>query len=251
MTDIHDAFEVQPDNDKELDLFEHLGELRTRLIRSAVYLCLGSTIAWILYPVFFTFISAPIQSYLSKHHGSFLITGVAEGFLIKMQMSVIIGLIFAVPLLTWELWAFISPGLTRSERRGVRVVAPLSVILFAAGVAAGYWVLPNGIDWLADQNPPGAIFMPSVQQTIIFVLKMCLAFGIVFQMPVILMFLGKIGLITSKMLRTYWKHSIVIISIVAAVVTPSNDAFTMIMMCIPMIILYILSIGLVKLVEKK
>lgn len=179
-----------------------------------------------------------------------MITGVAEGFSIKMQMSILVGLIIVVPLFVFELWGFIAPGLTPKERKSVRLVAPLSVILFVSGVTAAYFVLPAGINWLASQNPPDAKYMPTVQQTLLFILKMCLAFGLVFQMPVVLMFLAKVGVITSKTLISNWRYAVVAISITAAVVTPSNDAFTMSMMCAPMILLYILSIRLVRFVER-
>jgi sec-independent protein translocase protein TatC len=108
-----------------------------------------------------------------------------------------------------------------------------------------------GIKWLISQNPPEAKFMPSVQGTLLFILKMYLAFGLVFQMPVVLMFLGKAGLISSVTLRSYWRQAVVAIGILAAAITPSGDAFTMMMMCVPMIILYVLSIGLVRIVEKQ
>lgn len=230
---------------------EHLSELRTRLLHILLYVFLGTVVAWLFYGFFFQMLSAPVTVYLKKNGGQLLITGVAEGFILKMQISILIGLIISMPFVTWEAWAFIAPGLRNSEKRGVKLVAPLSALLFASGVATAYWVLPAGIEWLASENPPGAKFMPSAKQTILFIIKMCLAFGLVFQLPVILMFLAKIGIINSRLLKTYWRHAVVIISIIAAVVVPSNDAFSMIMMFIPMVILYVLSIGLVKLVEKK
>jgi sec-independent protein translocase protein TatC len=93
--------------------------------------------------------------------------------------------------------------------------------------------------------------MPSVQQSLLFFVKMYLAFGVVFQMPVVLMFVGKVGLVSSKSLITNWRQAVVVIGIVAAAATPSGDAMTMMMMCAPMILLYILSIGLVRMVERQ
>jgi len=237
---------------RELGLVEHLTELRSRIIRSLIYVTVGTVAGWcLLYPAFFKALSEPVALYLSKHGGSFLITGVADGFFIKMQMSVLIGIMLAFPLISWEGWAFVSPGLTREEKKGLWLVAPLSILLFVGGVAAGYWVLPAGINWLAEQNPPGAVYMPSVQQTVTFILKMCLAFGLAFQMPVVLMFLAKVGIINSALMKKYWRQAVVGISIVAAVITPSNDWFSMTMMCIPMIVLYALSIGLVRAIERR
>lgn len=237
-------------SNRQLDLIEHLAELRSRVVRSLIYVGLGTLVGWYCYAPFFKLLSAPVQSYLVRNGGSFLITGVIEGFMIKMQVSILVGLILSVPLITCEGWGFVSPGLTGPEKRSIRLVSPLSILLFVAGVLLAYFILPKGIDWLAAQNPPGAVYMPSVQQTILFVLKMCLAFGLVFQLPVVLMLLARLGIINSKMLTAYWRHSVVGISVIAAIVTPSNDAFSMLMMFIPMVVLYFGSISLVRLVEK-
>ncbi|HEY3299079.1 MAG TPA: twin-arginine translocase subunit TatC [Armatimonadota bacterium] len=233
-----------------MELGEHLAEMRKRLIRSVLYVFAGTLVGYLFYGSFFRLLTSPVAGYLKEHNSQFLITHPAEGFMIEMVMSFIVGLILAFPFLTCEGWGFVAPALTRTEKRGIFVVAPLSVILFWCGILAAYWVLPSCIKWLASQNPPGAVFMPSVQQTLMFILKMCLAFGIVFQLPVVLMFFARIGIINSRIMKTYWRHAVVLISIIAAVTTPSNDAFTMMVMCVPMVFLYVLSIGLVKMVEK-
>lgn len=247
MTEIEEMETEEPSSDKQLDLMEHLAELRNRLFRCIIYIALGAIVGWVFYPFFFEVLSGPVRPVLKGT--SFLLTGVLEGFSIKMQVSLLVGAIVAMPLITIEGWRFISPGLTKQERRGVRLVAPLSILLFVMGVVLAYWILPAGIGWLVSQNPPGATFMPSVAQTLLFVLKMCLAFGVVFQLPVVLMFLGKVGIVNSRMLKSYWRQAVVVLAIVAAVVTPSADAFSMMMMCVPMVVLYGLSILLVKMVE--
>lgn len=236
---------------KRLELLEHLTELRSRLVRCIIYISIGSILGWLLYDRAFVFLSEPVRAYLKHGHGSLIQTDILGGFMIKMQVSLLIGLIVVMPLVTLELWGFVSPGLTRTERRGVLLMAPLSILLFLLGVAVAYFILPAGICWLLNQNPPGVQVMPQVQSALLFILKMGLAFGLVFQLPVILMFLAKVGIVTSKMLTSYWRHSVVIIAIVSAVVTPSNDAFSMSMMCVPMVILYFLSIGLVRIVERR
>jgi len=234
-----------------LELVDHLAELRARAIRCIIYIVIGTTVGWLFYSPMFQLISAPVRPYLQQNHSKFLLTGIAEGFIFKMQMAVIAGIILVLPFMTIEAWMFLAPGLTKAEQRGVKLVAPLSIFLFLAGVAVSYWALPIGVQWLIAQNPPEATFMPSVTQTLTFILKMVLAFGLIFQMPVVLVFLARIGIINSGMLKKYWRHSVVGISIVAAVATPSNDALTMTLMCIPMLFLYLLSIGLVSLVQKK
>lgn len=238
-------------NTQSVELVDHLTELRARVIRCMVYIAVGATIGWFIYNPIFKIACAPLVSYLALTNSRFLLTGLAEGFMMKMQVAVIFGLIVAIIPIIFELWRFLEPGLKASESRAVKLVAPLSAFLFVFGVAASYFVLPAGVKWLTDQNPPGSVFMPSASQALLFILKMCLAFGVVFQMPVLLIILASIGLVDNEMLRKYWRHAIVGICIVAAVATPSNDAFTMIMMCIPMVFLYILSIGLVCLVTRR
>ena len=237
---------------REHEIFVHLSELRSRILRCLVYIAIGTFIGWLLYDsFFFKLLSTPVRPVLEQAGGKFLLTGIAEGFVIKMEISLLVGLILALPLVTLEGWGFVAPGLTRSEKRATMLMAPLSVILFAAGVVLAYCILPTGIRWMVGQNPPDSILMPTVAQTLLFILKMCLAFGLVFQLPVILMTLARIGIVNSKMLKSYWRYSVVVIGIVAAVITPSGDAFSMLMMAAPMVGLYMLSIVLVRLVERK
>lgn len=244
-----DFEDKKQETSSKMELMEHLSELRGRLIRSLIYIILGAVIGWIFYSIFFRLLSSPISPYLEEHGSMFLLTGVAEGFTVKVQVSVLVGLILAAPLVTIEGWRFISPGLTYKERHGFILAAPLSVLLFVCGVVSSYYIMPAGIKWLLSQNPPDAQFMPKVQDTLLFILKMCLSFGVVFQMPVVLMFLAKVGLIDSAVLKSYWRHAVVLIAIAAALITPSADAFTMVLLCAPMIFLYIVSIGLVRMME--
>jgi sec-independent protein translocase protein TatC len=237
--------------DKELDLMEHLSELRTRLIRSILYVAIGMAVTWIWYDFFFRLLSAPVLPILKQKGGQFIVTGITEGFTIKLQMCVIIGLILVLPLVTMEMWGFVAPGLTRAERRAVKLVAPLSILLFISGVVVAYYALPAGAKWLVDQIPSGATFMPKIQDNLLFIMRMYLGFGLVFQLPVVLMFLAKVGLVTSKTLKSYWRQAVVILCIIAAAVTPSGDAITMMMLCAPLIGLYLLSIALVSFVENR
>jgi sec-independent protein translocase protein TatC len=247
---VADVVEEETESGKQLELMEHLSELRNRIVRCLIYTALGAGAGWFFFPFFFKILTTPVVRYLSKD-SSFLLTGIAEGFTVKVQISVLTGIILAFPLITMEGWRFVAPGLTKKERRAIRLVAPLSVLLFAAGIATAYIAMPMGIRWLISQNPPDAKFMPAVGQSLIFILKMYLAFGLVFQTPIILMFLGRVGIVTSKSLRSYWRQALVLIAFVAAAVTPSGDAFTMMIMCGPMVVLYFMSIGLVRLVEPR
>lgn len=249
MAETADKEKEELDSDRQLELIEHLTELRTRIIRIAVYVMLGTLAGWIFYGFFFKVLSKPIMPILGSGN-DFIGTDITEGFMIKMQISVLIGIIIALPLLTMEGWRFVAPGLTRRERKAVKLVGPLSILLFAGGVVVSYCILPMGFKWLLAQFPKGVKFLPKIGPNLVFILKMHLAFGLTFQLPIILMFLGKVGIVNSKLLITHWRQAVVALAIIAAVVTPSGDAFTMGMMCLPLLVLYVLSIGLVKLVER-
>jgi sec-independent protein translocase protein TatC len=178
-------------------------------------------------------------------------TSLAEGFMLRLQVCVIAGLIVAAPFLTMEAWGFVSPALTREEKRPLRWIGPFSVFLFAAGVSLCYFILPTAVRWFMSYVPPNAEVHLFMTQNLLFVVKMLLAFGIAFELPIALMFLGKIGIINSSLMKRYWRQAIVLTALFAAIITPSNDAFSMLMMAVPLCILFVLSILLVKIVEPK
>jgi len=188
---------------------------------------------------------------LRLNNTKFLFTNITEPFMLKMQVCLIAGLIITLPFVTIEAWKFIAPGLKSNEKRPLRWIAPLSILLFAFGVALAYWIMPYGFKWFASYIPPHAELRPSVPATMKFSILMLLAFGLSFELPVFLMLLGQVGIINSKMLSDNWRYGVVGTFIAAAVFTPSNDIFSMVAMATPMAGLYVLSIWLVHIVEKK
>lgn len=237
--------------ERRAELIEHLGELRTRLVRSAIYIGLGMIGAWFLYKPIYNALTRQMEPVLKAHAGKYIFTSITEPFLLKMQVTFVTALILVLPLITIELWRFISPGLMPNEKKPVRWMVPLSILLFAGGTSLCYSILPFAFKWFAYYLPSNAVIMPSVPGTMKFELLMLLAFGCVFQLPVILMLLAQIGIINSKMLKDNWRYSVVAISIIAASITPSNDVLSMATMAVPLCLLYIASIWLVKFVEKK
>ncbi|MFQ3549801.1 MAG: twin-arginine translocase subunit TatC [Armatimonadota bacterium] len=239
------------ENEKKAELYEHLAELRTRLIRVIIYWVIGTLVAWFFYTDIFQLLTEPMKEVLEKTNTKFLITSLPEAFMIKMQVSLISGAIISLPFITIEMWGFVSPALTKEEKRPLIWIAPLSIILFIMGVVICYFIMPTAFNWFASQAPPDAELRPTVQASILFIVKMMLAFGIMFELPIILMALAKLGIVESKILKDNWRIAIVLIVILGAVATPSGDAFSMLMMAVPVIILYFLSIMLVRMIEKK
>jgi len=259
-----------PDQDKERDderkaeLTEHLGELRTRLIRSSIYLIVGMIVMYVFSKPLFGALSAPITETLAKMHlnggpgqpggnGGFVGRDFTAFFFIKLQIATVGGLIVAAPLIVLELWGFIAPALTREEKKGVYFVAPLSVLLFVLGVTCAYLVLPRAATWFLSYMTdfPGAVLFQDPMSYIVFTIKLLLVFGLLFELPVVLMFLGKVGIITSALMIQYWRQTAVGLFTLAMVVAPSNDPGTMLALAIPLTLLFFASIGLVKLVEPK
>lgn len=237
--------------DREAELTEHLEELRTRLIRSIVYIGLGSVLAWFLYDWIYSLLTEPVRHVLSTAGAKFMVTRVAEGFMIRCQVSLIAGVIFALPFVTGEVWGFVAPALTKAERRPLRWIAPTCILLFALGVVTAYFILPAAMRFFVSYIPPDAELRPTVAENIVFIVKMLLAFGLVYELPIVLMFLGKLGVVDTRMLKANWRYALVGISVLAAVATPSGDLFSMMAMAIPVTGLYVLSIFLVRLVEPK
>jgi sec-independent protein translocase protein TatC len=249
------------DPERTAELTEHLAELRTRIIRACAYALLGMVVMYFLYKPVYALLSAPLIGDLNRLKSHSPATGqvpsgvyynsFTDAFFQMLQVVTVGGLVLAMPFIIGELWGFISPALTTSEKRGVYFVAPMSVVLFVLGVLCAYMVLPMAVRWFLSFIPPGFALLQNPLPFIVFAVKMLLAFGLVFQLPVLLMFLGKIGILTSAIMVRYWRQIAVGLFTVAMVVAPSNDPGTMLALAVPLTILFFGSIGLVKMVEPK
>jgi len=251
-----------PDEERKAELTEHLAELRTRLIRACIYVLIGMGIMWYFSGHIQSLLMAPITNlvdHLARQpspqnqlpNGGFVINNFTDGFFLKLQIATFGGLMLALPLAVLELWGFVAPALTPQEKKGVHFIAPLSVVLFLMGTACAYLILPMAARWFLSYIPPGAILLQNPLTWTIFVVKLLLIFGLLFELPVVLMFLGKIGIINSALMIRYWRQIAVGLFTLAMVVAPSNDPGTMLALAVPLTLLFFGSIGLVKLVEPK
>ncbi len=257
--------ETSPADDsaeKKAELTEHLAELRTRIIRSCLYLFVGMAVMYVFSKQLYVVLSAPITHAIAsvRPHGSgsglpdtIVFKSFMDFFLIRLQISMVGGLVLALPLVVLELWGFIAPALTPNEKRGVHFVAPMSLVLFVLGVSCAYLILPMAVRWFLSFQAdfPGTSLLQDPLTYVIFTVKMMLVFGALFELPVILMFLGKVGIINSALMIKYWRHISVGLFTAAMVVAPSNDPGTMLALAIPLTLLFFGSIWLVKLVEPK
>lgn len=241
-------------------LVEHLEELRTRIIRVVWMLTLSWVAAYYLVEPWFyktmnDMIQASVVPLLKAKHIPYteMFTNVTAPFMLKLKLSFMIGFIVVFPLALLQVWGFVSPALKKNEKQPFRILAPLSLILFMTGAGFAWWLLPNALKWFVSyvEEFPGTALFQEAGTMVYFVLKMLLAFGISFQLPLIVYALGALGVLSSATLLKYWRQGAVVIFTLSAIITPSNDAFTMLMMALPMCVLFIISVYAVKFTQRK
>jgi sec-independent protein translocase protein TatC len=246
-----------------MTLVEHLGELRHRLVVSIFAIGLGAVAGWFLFgPVFDIFIKNPYCNLLRVHPvlappttgGTcrFVYLGPVEPFLVKIKIATFIGLLVALPIVLYQIWRFVTPGLTARERRYTVPFIVSSLVLFGLGAWFGYLTLPKALDFLlgfaGTQDLVGTL---QISKYITFVMFMILAFGVSFEFPLLLISLVMVGVLNSRRLRSFRRQAIVGIAVFAAVATPTQDWFTMTMMMVPLIVFYELAILVARFVLKK
>jgi sec-independent protein translocase protein TatC len=236
--------------DEKLPLTIHLKELRTRLINILIGVGTGFFVCYYFKDLLFKIIARPLVAVLPK--GSHMIfTGLPEAFFIYMKIAFFASLLLTSPYTLYQIWKFVSPGLYTSEKKYVVPFVLTSSSLFIGGVTFGYFfVLPAAFEFFISFASEFLRPMVSFREYLSFTMKFLLAFGISFELPVFIFFLTKAGILNVRILTSYRRYAILIIFIVAAVLTPSPDAFSQILMAIPLMILYEISIFMARRVEK-
>ena len=241
-----------------MTIVEHLDELRTRLIVSVIALAVGTVIGWLLFQPVFRALLAPFCAFIKAHPEvapstgcRIAVFGVAEAFLVKVKLSAFVGLALALPVILYQLWRFVTPGLTGRERRFAVPFVVSSVALFALGAWLAMLTLPRGLAFLLGFAGTGQVVaVLSMSKYLSFVTLLILAFGLSFEFPLLLIFLTGVGVLTSGQLRNWRRYALVIIAVAAAFMTPSQDWFTMIAMMLPLIVFYELAILVSRLLNK-
>ncbi|MBK7895769.1 MAG: twin-arginine translocase subunit TatC [Anaerolineaceae bacterium] len=227
-----------------LTLLGHLNELRIRLTYVAVALLITTAFSFAFAEPVLQFLLEP---YADSINGEVELQTLepTEGIETFFKVSLLAGAIFSMPMILYQFWKFVVPGLTRDERRYVFIFLPSALILFALGILFAWFVLiPAAVFFLA--NFLGTIFKTDWTPSgyIGFVLRMLFWIGLAFEMPVVVYFVARVGVVTAKALREQWRIAVVGIAVLAAIITPSIDPVTMLLTMAPLVVLYILSIGL-------
>ena len=225
-----------------MTIWEHLSELRSRLFKSLLAVAIAAVIGWFLYTPVLHWLEAPYSEV--QPDASLIATTPLQAFGLRMKLSVAIGIALAMPILLWQVWRFVTPGLYPKERKYAIPFILSSLLLFIFGAAVAYFVLNPTLEFLT--NVGGSEIQPfyTADSYVTLIVFMMLAFGVGFEVPVLLVAMQLIGVLTPRRLIQWWRAAIVIIAIVAAVITPSADPISMLALLIPMVLLYLLSIGI-------
>ena len=227
-------------DEMRMTLIEHLDELRSRLIKIGIAFFGVSIIAWFFRERIFEWILAPAGGALE---GKLNVTGVTEQLFTDMKLALYVGFLLTVPILLYQIWAFVAPAVGDMGRAFTYTIISLASALFIAGVAFGYFVvLPIGtqflLNWDTDRFDP----IITAQSYLPFVTRFLLAFGIVFELPAATYVAAKLELVDAPLLRRYRKHAIIVNTVLAAALTPGQDPYSMLLMAVPMIVMYEISI---------
>ena len=238
-----------------MTMMEHLGELRRRLIISAVAFLVLSVVAFIFSEQLQDFIRQPLcdvpEKYLGREGCDLVTRKVMGAFMFRLKLTALAGLVATSPVWLYQIWAFITPGLTRKEKKYAIPFAISSFVLFAAGATVAFLMLPTGLRILLGFAGEGVDPLLEAEEYLNFVGLMFLGFGLMFELPLILFFLGLAGIVTVDMLRRHRRSALVAIVALAAIVTPSQDPYTLLVLSVPLYLLYELTIVVLRLVDRR
>jgi sec-independent protein translocase protein TatC len=238
------------DDSSKMSFLEHLDELRTRIVRSLLALVIGFAIALFFIQPLLDFVYQPLTRLFKV--GKFIYTEPTEAFMLNMKLAALVGLLLAMPVILFQVWRFVAPGLYANEKKFVIPFVTLSTVFFTAGAAFAHYVaFPWAVQFFASFETANMTFTPRIAPIFSMYVKTILAMGVVFEMPTVVFFLAKVGIATPRWLIRNFKYAVLVIFIVAAVFTPGTDPVSQFMMAGPMIGLYLLSIGIAWVVAPK
>jgi len=233
----------------EMTFLEHLEELRWRIIYALLGIAIGTVVAWIFIDFFIDYILL-----IPAKKANFNLQNLRPfgQLFLYFEVAIIIGLIFSFPNVVYQIWKFISPALRENEKKYITAIVIFTTICFLAGVVFAYFVmLPLTLKFAAQFGSQSIVNNFSIDEYFSIILSVILGAGLVFELPMLSFFLSKIGILTPNVMRKYRRHSIITILILAAILTPGTDPVSQILLAIPLVILYEISILVSKIFQKK
>ncbi|GHG52487.1 Sec-independent protein translocase protein TatC [Flavimobilis marinus] len=231
--------------DGRMPLREHLVELRRRLVLAAVGVAAGAVVGWFIYQPIFEVLQEPLLDVAAERGTTVALNfaGAMTALDMQLKMSVFLGVLVSSPWWLYQLWAYITPGLTRRERLYSVGFVAAAVPLFLAGAAVAWWVLPRAVVLLVEFVPQGALNIQDAQGYLGFVMRIVLAFGIAFLLPVVMVALNLVGLVRARTYLRAWRWAVVAAFTFSAMMTPTADVLTMFALAMPICGLYAIAVG--------
>jgi sec-independent protein translocase protein TatC len=249
--DVSDSWFDDESEGGKMSFLEHLDELRKRIIRALLSLSVGVAIAAYFLEDILNFVMRPLSATLPRG-ATFIFTYPTEAFMLRIRIALIAGLFIATPLVFWQVWQFVAPALYAKERRYAIPFVLLSSIGFIGGAAFSHYVaFPLMWRFFASFSDDMIVFMPRIEDTFSMYMRMLLGMAAVFQMPAMVFFMARMGVVTARWMIRQFKYAVLVIVIAAAVITPSSDVASQMIVAGPMLVLYVLSIAIAWLFGKK
>lgn len=235
-----------------MSLGAHLVELRRRLMIAAIAIVVGMVAGWVLSTHVWVLLRRPIDDLEAMGRDAIIAYGdISSGFDTRMQIALFIAVLIASPIWLYQIWAFLAPGLTRREKLyGVGFLAA-AVPLFLGGAYAGWLVLPNIVRLMASFQPAGDAFYLNPRTYLEFAIRLLIAVGVGFVLPVLLVMLNLIGVVRGATILKGWRVAILVIILFAAIATPAADVWSMFILAVPMIVLYFIAVGIALLHDRR
>ncbi|WP_405148170.1 twin-arginine translocase subunit TatC [Sphaerisporangium sp. NBC_01403] len=237
---------VASDVDGRMSLMDHLRELRNRLIKAILGLTVGTVVGFVFFDRLWVFMTGPYCRLPDAHklkpgECTLVVQGVFEGFMVNLQVALMFGAVVSAPIWLYQIWAFVTPGLYRNERRYSLSFLAISVPLFAAGAALAYFTMDKGLALLLGFAPGNVIPLISMDQYVGFMMAMLVIFGLSFEIPLLLVFLNLVNVLPFRLVSKHQRMVIFLMFVFAAVATPSQDPITMLALALPMVGMFLIA----------
>jgi sec-independent protein translocase protein TatC len=244
------------DTEGRMPLMDHLRELRNRLVKALIALVVGTIVGFAFFDTIYEFIKEPYCELPQEHmlkpgECSLAVQGIFESFFINLKIAALFGIVVSSPIWLYQIWAFVTPGLYRNEKRYSIAFLALAIPLFAAGAALAYLMMDVGLAILLSFAPPDTFFVITISDFVDYALIMMLVFGISFELPLLMVFLNIIGVLPQATVKKHRRMVIFLMFVFGAVATPGGEPLTMAALAIPMVLLFLLAELFMYLREKR
>lgn len=242
MAEPQQILEPAPSSGARMTLIEHLQELRSRLIRVLLAFTVAGVAAWFFYDQILTFLIGPLARLPEAseliENGHLIVTAPQESFFIRLKVTAFTGLLISMPVIFWQMWRFVAPGLYGNEKRYALPFVLVSSVLFLAGAALAFAILPQALRILAGFGGEEIVLVPRASEYLSFLLLLVVAFGATFELPLLLISLTLVGVISSRSLRRGRRIAWLLILVAAAILTPTPDPINQLILAVPLALLY-------------